>query len=79
MFRWRKICVRTNLFSSGVLPPSVQLAKEYDFKEHFFKDSDFTDEELRRCADAVLSQDGSPGDEDFDVEDPAVRSAFGLE
>lgn len=68
----------TRLWRSLVVRVELQLAKQYDPQDHIFKEGDFTDEELRKNADSVFLENISPA-EDVDIDDPAVRSAFGLD
>lgn len=57
-------------------PP--QMAKTYDTEGFMFKDGDFSDEELSKYAAATMGA-GAGGMPDIDIDDPAVRAAFGLD
>lgn len=54
------------------------MAKTYDTEGFMFKDSDFSDEELSKYAAATMEA-GAGGMPDIDINDPAVRAAFGLD
>lgn len=67
-------------------PDMDELAKQYDLGmgDVVFKEGGFTQEEVRKYSSSVLTDDDDTGNVDeldfeLDVNDPAVREAFGLD
>ena len=66
--------------SSFCRPPLFwQLARAYETEGFMFKDGDFTEEELSKYVDMDMGLGADLPDGDLDLNDPEVRSAFGLD